>query len=101
MPKYKPGDKVVVRPDLTEYKLYGMHNSSVKTMATESMCKLKGKVVTISEITNGRAQAYKIQEEQEYLWTDGMFSGLGSSTEQDEFDGKCLMEFMSECTRTP
>lgn len=71
--KYKAGDRVKVREDLKEGRLYRMelpvHDSNV---ATYQMEKLRGKEVTIERVTE--YNEYRIYGSN-YNWTDGMFEG--------------------------
>lgn len=66
--KYKVGDKVKVRGDLTNV-VYG------KYYATTPMIELRGKVVTIMSVDR---DVYHIHEQKEgnHWWTDEMFEGL-------------------------
>ncbi len=74
MARYKPGDRVVVRPDLRGGILYKMLDGSGESNdATEEMIELADKVVTIVE-TN---RQYRIDGSC-YNWTDEMFLGLES-----------------------
>jgi hypothetical protein len=73
--RYKPGDRVVVRPDLRGGVLYKMLDSSGESNdATEEMIELADKVVTIVA-TNGQYRIYGSS----FNWTDEMFLGLESN----------------------
>ena len=61
--KYKVGDKVKIRKDLTNGKFYGT-NTFVPEMA-----KFKGKIVTIKGIYHG---SYTIEEDEHWYWTNEM-----------------------------
>ena len=79
--KYKIGDKVVVREDLRRNREYfmesGIDNSNT---VTDEMMKLRGKVVTITDITNTSGNGQYVINNQEgrfsFLWTDEMFKGV-------------------------
>lgn len=65
--KYKIGDKVIVREDLEEGKLYGYYS------VNEDMFPLRGKIVTIYDIGYN---FYILKEDiHKWCWTDEMFSG--------------------------
>lgn len=76
MAKYKVGDKVIVRKDLIQGKTYHMENRRYHDSATSSMCEFAGKIVTISYADN----VYGI-EETGWTWTDEMFEGFATETE--------------------
>lgn len=66
--KYKVGNRVMVRSDLKNNKMYGVQ-AFVKDME-----QYKGKEITILKHDNGY---YKIKEDEGYWnWTDEMFEGL-------------------------
>ena len=72
---YKPGDKVMIRPDLKEYECYYMLSGPKKGKGvfctTPSMVAQAGKVFTIKGIReNGRG--YQLIE-YSFGWTDEMF----------------------------
>lgn len=72
--KYKIGDKVKVRSDLT-VKHYKMKNSSAEDVVIPDMLKYKDKIATIQTITS--IGKYKIDiDGRKYSWTDGMFEEL-------------------------
>ena len=65
--KYKIGDKVIIREDLKEGKLYGYYS------VNEDMFSLRGKIVTICDIGYN---FYILKEDiHKWCWTDKMFSG--------------------------
>ena len=64
--KYKIGDKVIIREDLEEGKLYGYYS------ANKDMFPLRGKIVTICDIGYN---FYILKEDiYKWCWTDEMFS---------------------------
>lgn len=72
---YKPGDKVMIRPDLREYECYYMLSGPKKGKGmfrtVPSMVAQAGKVFTIKKIReNGRGYQLK---EYDFGWTDSMF----------------------------
>lgn len=71
MAKYKEGDLVRVRSDLTPYKTYYMHNRKDNNIATYSMCTYAGKIVTIICVK----EQYRVKECSGW-WTDDMFETL-------------------------
>lgn len=71
MTKYKIGDKVRVRKDLKDGKVYRMEVSKVGDTFTNSMGWSRGKEVTIKEITAGGK--YHIEGDVGYNYTDEMF----------------------------
>lgn len=75
--KFKIGDKVRVRKDLTDYSYkYRMENSNHGGwVAIECMCALRGKTVTISGF-NENENCYYIEELPNLRWTDEMFEGF-------------------------
>ena len=73
--KYKKGDRVKVREDLKEGKIYnGLE-------VTVSMVKLYGEIVTIENVG---CEQYEITELADFGWTDEMFSGLADEQIQTE-----------------
>lgn len=65
--KYKIGDKVIIREDLEEGKLYGDYS------VNKDMFSLRGKIVTICDIGYN---FYILKEDiYKWCWTDEMFSG--------------------------
>ena len=80
---YGPGDVVKIRDDLVPYEsvhdfkdrtYYRMWGWDRGIVANKEMSELRGKYVTITDITNGR---YKISEDNgRWAWTDEMFEGI-------------------------
>ena len=74
--KFKPGDKVTVRNDLSDRELYKMLSGETpydSIITTPSMKKLRGKQVTIESYELcGSAACYRVKENSRY-WTDEMF----------------------------
>ena len=76
MPKYKPGDKVSLRKDLVYDQIYRMEDGDASDCVTRAML-MTAKMLPFATIqgvaTNGE---YYLEEDNEYLWTDGMIEGL-------------------------
>lgn len=74
--KFKPGDKVTVRNDLSlreSYKMLSGETPYDAIAATSSMKELRGKQVTIEDYDCcGSAMCYRVKENFRY-WTDEMF----------------------------
>lgn len=74
--KFKPGDKVTVRKDLSDRKIYKMLSGETPDddiIAIHSMENLRGKQVTIESYDCcGNVMCYRIKESSRY-WTDEMF----------------------------
>lgn len=68
---YKIGDKVKIREDLSEGVYYDTEDGTWSDDCASEMLGMKGKIVTIKEITR---KGYYL-EEIEYNWTDEMFDG--------------------------
>ena len=72
---YKPGDKVMIRPDLSCREIYcmrsGRHNGDYTYNVVDQMADQAGKVLTILGPRDGGA-GYSL-EELDYGWTDEMF----------------------------
>lgn len=69
--KYKIGDRVKVRKDLSEDKCYSMeHDKDIRDVVVDMMTKYAGKYVTIDSITHWGK--YRIKEDG-FNWTDEMF----------------------------
>ena len=85
--KYKDGDKVRVRSDLYDDRVYGGYDFS------EEMESYKGKIVTI--ISNGR-DYYEIEEDDtKYAWTDEMFEPV-----EEELTAEEAIKVLADmCTR--
>lgn len=78
--KYKAGDKVRVREDLSKEKCYG--GCCVDSM----MEQFAGEMVTISH-EYGRINRYKIEEDNmRWCWTDEMFEPLEDENITDEIN---------------
>lgn len=76
--KYKVGDKVVVREDLRRNREYSMESDiDNSNTATDEMVKLRGKVVTITDVSENGQYVINNQEGRfSFLWTDEMFKGV-------------------------
>lgn len=74
--KYKVGDKVRVRKDLTAGVAYGRY------VTTSEMRALAGKVVTIVDTHGAGRESYAVAEQTSgnHWWTDEMFEGLAEDT---------------------
>ena len=74
--KFKPGDKVTVRNDLSPRESYKMLSGETPydaIVATFSMEELRGKQVTIESYDCcGSAMCYRVKENSRY-WADEMF----------------------------
>lgn len=71
--KYKVGNKVLVKKDLSISRIYSMEDNPThsKAISFEMINKFSGSVVTICEITN---EGYYIKEDAgTSIWTDDMF----------------------------
>lgn len=73
--KFKVGDKVRVREDLENDKMYGNYEF-IKAMAY-----LKGEIITIKEILKS---GYRIEEDY-YMWTDEMLEEVKKEAQQKTF----------------
>lgn len=76
MPKYKPGDKVLLRKDLVYDQVYPMEDNNVDDCVTHEMLKTAETLqfATIKGVDiNGE---YVLEEDEQYHWTDGMIEGL-------------------------
>lgn len=77
---YQPGDRVVVREDLEDGGLYSVSdNKTRRARANSDMVNLAGQAVTIKAIRFDIY--YRIEEDDRWVWTDGMFSGLEEKAE--------------------
>ena len=76
--KYKVGDKVVVREDLRRNREYSMESDiDNSNTATDEMMKLRGKVVTVTDVSeNGQYVINNQKGRFSFLWTDEMFKGV-------------------------
>lgn len=82
--KYKPGDTVRVREDLSENCCYPMAHESWGIHPVSSMIRHSGKQVTISGITSDGL--YTISEDcGEWFWTDAMFIPAEELTDMKSF----------------
>lgn len=90
--KYKVGDKVKVRSDLKACEQYGAN------IATNSMERLAGKIVTISRV----GYAHYLVEGMNYNWTDEMFEPIEemSAEELVKIIGN-ICEVHNECGKCP
>lgn len=74
--RFKPGDKVTVRKDLSEWETYRMLSGETpecKIVATHSMVELRGKQVVIANYENCcGTSCYTVKNSARY-WTDEMF----------------------------
>lgn len=76
--KYKVGDKVRVKEDLSISKMYD------DCYVNSSMVVLSGRIVTIHEVREN-VNRYKIEEDDmAWNWTDSMFEPLESENSTDE-----------------
>ena len=77
--KFKPGDKVTVRKDLSNHKYYKMLSGETpydSIIVTPSMENLRGKQITIESFDHcGAIWCYRVKENYRY-WTDEMFEEL-------------------------
>lgn len=75
---YHPGDRVRVRPDLSEdedYKMLSGENKGQRWMIFDWMKKYAGQEIVIQEIAQARG-VYKAQGIDDCVWTDEMFEPL-------------------------
>lgn len=89
--RYKVGDRVVVRSDLTADRVYYMDDGETHDVATASMVQLAGQIVTIKTVSGNK---YTI-EEFRCWWTDEMFDGLESEQAPLEMDSAAWSSFFS------
>lgn len=74
--KYKVGDKVRVRKDLSDDKRYYSEDKKTWDDAAPPMIKYAGKIVTIAGV-NDKVGKYDIEEDnKEWNWTDEMFEDV-------------------------
>ena len=75
---YKPGDKVMIRPDLSCREIYcmrsGRHNGDYTYNVVDQMADQAGKVFTIQSPRDGE-RGYTLNEIG-YGWTDEMFISI-------------------------
>lgn len=96
-PRYKVGDKVIVRKDLVVEDWYGIDLDGVKCLFVSEMDFLKGETVTITYVDIGILGdiRYNIEEDGgKWWWTDDMFVGLAPKEEsedkmEDSAEDKC------------
>lgn len=70
--KYKVGDKVMVRRDLSPNRRYNNYNSPMHDdVAVSNMFRYAGKQITVKEISKNLK--YVCEECPYYFWTDEMF----------------------------
>ena len=79
MAKYGIGDKVRVRDDLKYGEWYYMHTSDESQMANGDMVEKVGQIVTIKDYDS--SGCYYIEEDQ-WHWTDEMFSESNEATKK-------------------
>lgn len=73
--KYKVGDKVMVRRDLSPHRRYNNYNSPMHDdVAVGNMFNYRGKQITVKEISTNLK--YVCWECPWYFWTDEMFEEL-------------------------
>lgn len=89
MPLYRPGDRVIVRPDLRTNIQYRMKDGSTSVAASDGMVReFAGTVITITELNAyGR---YVAAEARGWVWTDEMFVGVEAPPEFDSPDDDIL-----------
>ncbi|SFA76117.1 DUF3310 domain-containing protein [Selenomonas ruminantium] len=75
--KYKVGDKVRVRKDISVKGNWGF---------VEAMEQFIGKVVTISRLVDTHDAYLILEDGGEYVWTEEMFEGLAGDEQTDEAD---------------
>ena len=89
MPLYRPGDRVVVRPDLRTNVQYYMADRSTSVSASSEMVRnFAGNVITITDINSyGR---YIAAEAKGWVWPDEMFAGIEEPPEFETPGGDIL-----------
>ena len=78
-PRYKVGDRVVVRKDLVTDKEYGLDKLGAECCFASGMEEYLGKTLTIIyvNVNEGGWHRYNVKEDlYEWSWTDDMFEGL-------------------------
>lgn len=87
-PRYKVGDKVIVRKDLVVGGEYGIDLDDGECLFVGEMNCLKGKTVTISYVSTGIFSGsirYHIKEDDDvWWWTDDMFVGPAPKEEPED-----------------
>lgn len=82
--RYKPGDKVMIRADLSEEANYADENDGGGMSVAEKMLDYAGKVVTIARCIG---TYYEIEEDDgEWCWTIGMFDPAYGEFDTAEVD---------------
>jgi len=71
--KYKVGDRVRIRNDLSCRKMYSMEDGTNSDYVDYEMEGLKGKIAVVEKCDYERTGKYKIKGSDRY-WTDGMFA---------------------------
>lgn len=90
MSLYHVGDVVIIRDDLVAGEHYASHDSHGDSLyCNYEMADLRGKTATILRVreTLSGATRYRIDADSEdWMWTDGMFSGFASDELEIEID---------------
>lgn len=98
MTTYQPGDRVVVREDLTltNYAMFDQDNPRTMVVVDE-MRSFRGCEVTIAGITNTyEGDFYYIAEDEgDFYWSDDMFSGLANAAPLED-DSAAWDSFFSD-----
>jgi hypothetical protein len=68
--KYKIGDKVTIRKDLHEDRVYYMDNAIYCDDCTEEMIEMGGQIHVIKKVSD---MGYQLDGIRLYNWTDEMF----------------------------
>lgn len=88
---YGPGDRVIVRSDLSQGAVYYMENGDDMNSVVHDMLPFAGKEVEIEAIAY---KQYKLVGAPCY-WTDGMFEGLAESCKLTKPSDEELAELLS------
>ena len=97
-PRYKVGDRVVVRKDLVIDEEYGLDKCGAECSFASGMEEYLGKTLTITYVNFGgnRWHRYHVKEDLgEWSWTDDMFEGLAEEppvTEDKQPDNEAESE---------
>lgn len=89
-PRYKVGDKVIVRKDLVAGDEYGIDLDGMKCLFVGDMNFLKGETVTIAYVCVGIPGdiRYRIKEDNgNWWWTDDMFVGPAPKEKSEDKTG--------------
>lgn len=89
-PRYKAGDKVIVRKDLVVDDKYGIDSMGAMCRFVDDMKLLKGETVTIARVDVGIPGdiRYHIKEDGgEWSWTDDMFVGPAPKEKSEDKAG--------------